>query len=167
MGFSRQEHWSGLPFPPPGNLPDSGIEPVSPALAGRFFTTSPSWKSLGSLLMDAFVIAVSRAILLQTALCWITTCHHTRAVQLATNLSPHARVSEALLAGASASMLPSATAQCLRASSYSTLVLYSTQALSSLSHLIARSPNEVLLLTESPGLANKKKQLSGSSLIVQ
>ena len=36
-GFSRQEHWSGLPFPPPGDLPDAGIEPTSlssPALAG-------------------------------------------------------------------------------------------------------------------------------------
>ena len=31
MGFSRQEHWSGLPFPPPGDLPDPGIEPRSPA----------------------------------------------------------------------------------------------------------------------------------------
>ena len=30
MGFSRQEYWSGLPFPPPGDLPDPGIEPVSP-----------------------------------------------------------------------------------------------------------------------------------------
>ena len=40
MGFSRQEHWSGLPFPPPGNLPDPGIKPSSPALAGRFFTTA-------------------------------------------------------------------------------------------------------------------------------
>ena len=35
MGFSRQEHWSGLPFPSPGNLPDPGIKRVSPALAGR------------------------------------------------------------------------------------------------------------------------------------
>ena len=33
MGFPRQEYWSGLPFPSPGNLPDSGIEAVSPALA--------------------------------------------------------------------------------------------------------------------------------------
>ena len=41
MGFSRQEYWSGLPFPSPGDLPDSGIEPMSPALAGRFFTTEP------------------------------------------------------------------------------------------------------------------------------
>ena len=33
MGFSRQESWSGLPFPSPGNLPDPGIEPASPTLA--------------------------------------------------------------------------------------------------------------------------------------
>ena len=38
-GISRQQHWSGLPRPPPGDLPDPGIRPVSPALAGRFFTT--------------------------------------------------------------------------------------------------------------------------------
>ena len=50
-GFFRQEHWSGLPFPLPGDLPNSGIEPmspVSPALAGRFFITespgNPIWK---------------------------------------------------------------------------------------------------------------------------
>ena len=41
MEFSRQEYWSGLPFPSPGDLPDPGIKPVSPALAGRFFTTEP------------------------------------------------------------------------------------------------------------------------------
>ena len=35
MGFPRQEYWSGLPFPPPRNRPDPGIEPVSPALARR------------------------------------------------------------------------------------------------------------------------------------
>ena len=43
MGFSRQEDWSGLPCPPLGDLPDPGIKPsslMSPALAGRFFTTS-------------------------------------------------------------------------------------------------------------------------------
>ena len=44
MGFPRQEYWSGLPFPSPGNLPNSGIEPLSPALAGRFFTTEPPGK---------------------------------------------------------------------------------------------------------------------------
>ena len=42
--FSRQEYWSGFPFPSPGDLPDSGTEPVSPALAGRFFTTKPPGK---------------------------------------------------------------------------------------------------------------------------
>ena len=41
MGFSREEYWSGLPFPSPGDLADPGIEPLSPALAGSFFTTEP------------------------------------------------------------------------------------------------------------------------------
>ena len=41
MGFSRQEHWSGLPCPPPGCLPDPGIEHTSSVLAGEFFTTEP------------------------------------------------------------------------------------------------------------------------------
>ena len=44
MGFSRQEYWSGLPFPPPGHLPNPGLKLrsfSSPALAGRFFTISP------------------------------------------------------------------------------------------------------------------------------
>ena len=47
MGFSRQEYWSGLPGPPPGDLPDPGIEPsslASPVLAGGFFTTVPPEK---------------------------------------------------------------------------------------------------------------------------
>ena len=47
MEFSRQEYWSGLPFPTPGDLPARGIEPrylASPALAGGFFTTAPSGK---------------------------------------------------------------------------------------------------------------------------
>ena len=49
MRFLKQEYWSGLPFPPPGHLPDPGIEPASlasPALAGGFFTTSATWKYL-------------------------------------------------------------------------------------------------------------------------
>ena len=37
VGFSRQEYWSGLPWPPPEDLPNGGMEPQSPALAGRFF----------------------------------------------------------------------------------------------------------------------------------
>ena len=47
MGFSRKEYWSGLPLPPPGDLPNSGIKPslMSPALAGGFFTTSATWEA--------------------------------------------------------------------------------------------------------------------------
>ena len=49
LGFSRQEYWSGLLCPPPGDLPDPGIEPISlmsAALACRFFTTSANWEAL-------------------------------------------------------------------------------------------------------------------------
>ena len=48
MGFSRQDYWSGLPWPPPGYLPDPRIEPsslMSAALAGRFFTASTTWET--------------------------------------------------------------------------------------------------------------------------
>ena len=48
MGFSRQEYWSGFPFPPPGDLPDPGIKPrslMSPAVAGGFFSTSATWEA--------------------------------------------------------------------------------------------------------------------------
>ena len=51
MGFSRQEYWSGLPFPYPEDLPDPRIEPMSlgsPALACRFFTTSTIWEAPSS-----------------------------------------------------------------------------------------------------------------------
>ena len=47
MEFSRQEYWSGLPFPTPGDLPEPGIKTASlasPALTGRFFTTMPPGK---------------------------------------------------------------------------------------------------------------------------
>ena len=50
MGFFRQEYWSGLPCPPPGNLPDPEMEPTSlasPELADGFFTTAPPGKSDG------------------------------------------------------------------------------------------------------------------------
>ena len=48
MGFSRQEYWSGLPCPPPGDLPDPGIQPAflaSPALVVEFFTTDTTWEA--------------------------------------------------------------------------------------------------------------------------
>ena len=46
MGFPRQKYWSRLPCPPPGDLPNKWIEPASPALAGRFFSTEPPGKPL-------------------------------------------------------------------------------------------------------------------------
>ena len=48
-GFSKQEYWSGVPFPPPGDLPNPEIKAKSlksPSLAGRFFTTSTTWEAL-------------------------------------------------------------------------------------------------------------------------
>ena len=45
MGFSRQEYWCGLPFPSPGDLPDPGIEPRSPALQADALTSEPPGKS--------------------------------------------------------------------------------------------------------------------------
>jgi len=49
MGFSRQEHWNGLPCSPPGDLPHPRVKPaflMSPALAGGFFTASTTWEAL-------------------------------------------------------------------------------------------------------------------------
>ena len=67
MGFSRQEYWSGLPCPSPGDLPDPGIEPLSlksPELAGRFFTTTATWEaSVGR------GAALSHASVLSSAIC--------------------------------------------------------------------------------------------------
>ena len=48
MEFARQEYWSRLPFPPPGDLPDAGIKPTSLtslALAGSFFTSTTTWEA--------------------------------------------------------------------------------------------------------------------------
>ena len=64
MDFSRQEYWSGLPFPSPGDLPDPWIKPAFPELAGRFFTTEPPgkpqylylYKYLNMLLVDELII---------------------------------------------------------------------------------------------------------------
>ena len=61
MGFSRQEYCSGLPFPPPGDLLDPGIKPVShrsPALAGGFFTTSATWETLAIRFFLLFILPV-------------------------------------------------------------------------------------------------------------
>ena len=58
MGFSRQEYWSGLPFPSPGNLPDPGIEPGSPALAGRLYLLSQK----GSPLSEEYMAETEEAL---------------------------------------------------------------------------------------------------------
>ena len=47
MGFLRQEYWSGLSFPSPGDLPNPGVKPTSPALAGRFLMAEPPGKPTG------------------------------------------------------------------------------------------------------------------------
>jgi len=52
MEFPRQIYWSGLPFPSPGDLLDPGIEPATPALAGRVFTTEPPWKPSAGVTRD-------------------------------------------------------------------------------------------------------------------
>ena len=49
IGFSRQEYWSGLPFPSPGHIPNPGTEPGSPALAGTNFTTNATWEVTATL----------------------------------------------------------------------------------------------------------------------
>ena len=48
MAFPRRESWNGLPFPSSGDLPDLGIQPVSPALAGEFFTTKQPGRPPGT-----------------------------------------------------------------------------------------------------------------------
>jgi len=63
MGFSRQEYGNGLPCPPPGHLPDPGIQPISllsPALAGGFFTTSTVWEAPIHLLCICKIIYFNR-----------------------------------------------------------------------------------------------------------
>ena len=90
MEFSRQEYWSGLPSPPPGDLPDPGTEPMSlksTALAGVLFTTIPTWKALikytqsqkhGILTSQLFP---SRTVVQLLSRVWLfTTCglHHAR-----------------------------------------------------------------------------------------
>ena len=70
MGFSWQEYWSGLPCPPPGDLPNPGIEAVylmSPALAGGFFTTSTTWEAR----QEHYLIPNSKEICLEKSSCQI------------------------------------------------------------------------------------------------
>ena len=62
-GFFRKIYWSGFPFPPPGDLPDPGIEPVSltsPLMAGGFFTTSATWEAYVSFRISKILYLVSQ-----------------------------------------------------------------------------------------------------------
>ena len=65
MGFSRQEYWNGLSFPFL-DLPDPGIKPTSPVLAGEFFTTKSTWEAQ----LAGYSHAKERS--------WISTSHHTQ-----------------------------------------------------------------------------------------
>ena len=64
MGFPRQIYQSALPFPSPGDLPDAGIKPPSPALAGRFFTMEPPGKPLIEIRADGLCIGTDSRTLL-------------------------------------------------------------------------------------------------------
>ena len=70
MGFSRQEYWSGVPCPPQGDRPDKRIEPMSPTfptLAGGFFTTSATWKTHYSFIVN---LIFKNIYLFYFWLCW-------------------------------------------------------------------------------------------------
>ena len=71
MGFFRQEYWGGLPCLPPGDLPNLGIKPMSPAapaLAGSVFTTSATWEELERTDSENLDVAL---ILLQVPGCYV------------------------------------------------------------------------------------------------
>ena len=63
MGFSRQEYWNGLPFPSPGDLPDSGIKPRSPASQANFLPSEPPGKPLAYHLIHAGCLPVQLSAL--------------------------------------------------------------------------------------------------------
>jgi len=56
-GFSMQEYWNGFPCPPPGDLPNPGIKPTSPALTGKSFTSESPGKHIRSLVLSLFIIS--------------------------------------------------------------------------------------------------------------
>ena len=82
MGFSRQEYWNGLPFPPPGDLPDPGIEPaspVSPALQAHSLLIEPSGKPLLSIegffiCADNLLSSVAVFIYYLSYILWVICC---------------------------------------------------------------------------------------------
>ena len=106
MGFSRQEYWSGLPCPPPEDLPASGIEPASltsPVLAGEFFATSTNWEAPNQLyfnlkrkLMDSRERSTYSGLLYNSV---SSLCLHTRNFWKALNNFMHESHPQDLLCG--------------------------------------------------------------------
>ena len=85
MGFARQEYWSGLPFPSPGDLPNPGIEPASPVLEGRFFTAKPLREAhiyVISFYIN-FSIFIELVYIIET--CWREWYTHLKIVMFSTN----------------------------------------------------------------------------------
>ena len=62
-GFFRREYWSGLPFPPPGDLPNPGIEPESVVSTGRLLTTSATWEALHATRAHKKLVSWRRAVI--------------------------------------------------------------------------------------------------------
>ena len=74
MEFSKQEHWTGFPCPPPGDLPDPGIEPEalrSLALAASFFTTSISWEAQEYLVATCKRMKLGHCLMLLLFICLV------------------------------------------------------------------------------------------------
>ena len=75
MGFSRQEYWSGLPFPSPGDLPNPGIEPVSPALQVDSLPTELSGNFFLISLMSTYMIILKKMQLVLCLLLFVVFSH--------------------------------------------------------------------------------------------
>ena len=85
MGFSRQEYWSGLPCPPPGHLPDPGMEPtspVSPALVGQLFTTSGTWRNSSFKAEQYSIVYMYRTFCIHSSVDGYSSCFHVFAILL-------------------------------------------------------------------------------------
>ena len=88
MGFLRQEYWSGLPFPAPGNLLDPGVEPASPAgpaLASRFFTAEPPGKPIFMLISPKSLSPSQISLLKSSSLLHISILLSLKCVQSGTH----------------------------------------------------------------------------------
>ena len=78
VGFSRQQYWSGLPFPPPGDLPDSGIKPRSPALQVDSLPTVPLGKSSGGVFKVHFPVCFLSAVFVLDLTSLVVSIHKDR-----------------------------------------------------------------------------------------